>query len=92
MDFKETLYLAIASSIGGILGLLKSDDKINAKKALIKLLSALMIGVFIIPGLMDYFDFSLRAWLGFAAVSSVMAEPVIDLLLEKLKTKIDEKL
>jgi hypothetical protein len=92
MDFKDILYLSLASSVGALLGLLKQDDKINARKIAIKILAAIIIGVFIIPIGMEYWQLSIRVWTGIAAISSIIAEPIIDLLTDKLKTKLDEKI
>jgi TRAP-type C4-dicarboxylate transport system permease small subunit len=92
MDFKDILYLSIASSVGALLGLLKQDNKINARKIAIKLLSAIIIGVFIIPIGMEYWELNIRVWTGITAISSIIAEPIIDLLTDKLKTKLDEKI
>jgi hypothetical protein len=90
MDFKDILYLSIASSVGALLGLLKQDNKINARKIAIKLLAAIIIGVFIIPIGMEYWELSIRVWTGIAAISSIIAEPIIDLLTDKLKNKLDD--
>lgn len=91
MDFKDILYLSLASAIGGLFGILKAKGILNPKMIVAKLLASLIIGMFIIPAAMDLVDLSMRVWLAVTAIASISAEPVIELLMEKLKNKIKDK-
>jgi len=88
MDFKELLYLGLSAISGGILSILRSKSKLDVKKMAVKLLSAIMVGLILIPAAMQHFDFSFQFWIAFTAISSIVAEPIIEILTDKLQGKI----
>jgi hypothetical protein len=92
MDFKELLYLGLSAISGGILSILRSKSKLDVKKMAVKLLSAIMVGLILIPAAMQHFDFSFQFWIAFTAISSIVAEPIIDILTDKIQEKIKTKI
>jgi hypothetical protein len=92
MDFKELLYLGLSAISGGILSILRSKYKLDVRKMAVKLLSAIMVGLILIPAAMQHFDFSFQFWIAFTAISSIVAEPIIDILTDKIQEKIKTKI
>ena len=88
MDFKELLYLGLSAISGGILSILRSKNKLDVRKMAVKLLSAIMVGLILIPAAMQHFEFSFQFWIAFTAISSIVAEPIIEILTDKLQGKI----
>jgi hypothetical protein len=58
----------------------------------VKLLSAIMVGLILVPAAMEQFQFSLNFWIAFTAVASIVAEPIIDILADKIQEKIKTKI
>jgi hypothetical protein len=92
MDFKELLYLGLSAISGGILSILRSKNKLDVRKMAVKLLSAIMVGLILIPAAMQHFEFSFQFWIAFTAISSIVAEPIIDILTDKIQEKIKTKI
>jgi hypothetical protein len=88
MDFKELLYLALSATLGGTLNVLRSKYNLDAKKIAVKLLSAIVVGVVIMPAAMEHFDFSFRFWIAITAIASMVAEPILDILTDKIQEKL----
>jgi hypothetical protein len=88
MDFKELLYLALSAILGGTLNILRSKYALSARKIAVKLLSAIIVGVILVPAAREHFEFSFNFWIAFTAIASTVAEPIIEILSEKLQGKI----
>ncbi len=91
MNFKIYLYLAIASIVGSSLGFLIGDEK-DGKKIAAKGLAGLMIGAFVVPAFMKFFDLPIEVWLAITAVASVVSIEIIILFTKKLKEYLDNKI
>jgi hypothetical protein len=92
MDFKELLYLGLSAISGGILSILRSKYKLDVRKMAVKLLSAIIVGIMLVPYAMEHFEFSFQFWIAFTAISSIVAEPIIDILTDKIQEKIKTKI
>lgn len=91
MDFKNYIYLAIASLIGSSLAFLLGEEK-ETKKIAAKGVAGLMIGLVIVPAFMEYFTLPIQVWTGITAVASVVGIEIVILLTKKLKSYINKKI
>jgi predicted MFS family arabinose efflux permease len=91
MNFKFYLLFGIGSILGTALAVLISD-KISPRQLTAKGIAALLIGFFIVPAFMPYFDLPIEVWSGINAIASVIGVEIIVLLTKKLKEVINNKI
>ena len=91
MDFKNYLFLTVAAIFTTAFKVLRGHD-LSAKTIAMKLILAIIIAVFFVPAIMEWFDLSLRVGLGLAALLTMISEQVVDIIEKKIPEKINQKI
>lgn len=91
MDFKNYLFLALAGIFTTGFKLLKGNDR-SARNIALKVMIALIIALFFIPAIMEWFDISIRIGLGITALFTMISEQVVDIIEKKIPQKLNDKI
>jgi hypothetical protein len=91
MDFKNYLFLAVAAIFTTAFKLLRGDDH-SSKNIALKLMIALIIAIFFVPAIMEWFDLSVRIGLGLTALLTMISEQVVDIIEKNIPQKLKDKI
>ena len=91
MDFKNYLFLSLAGIFTTGFKLLKGNDH-SARNIALKVMIALIIALFFIPAIMEWFDLSIKIGLGLTALFTMISEQVVDIIEKKVPQKLNDKI
>lgn len=91
MNHKEYLALLFAGLFTAAFKILKENTK-GARSITVSVMVSIIIVIFLVPAIMEYFEFSLRVGLGLASSMTLISEKIIDLIEKKLPDKINNTL
>ena len=91
MDFKNYLFLSLAALLTTIFKLLKGAN-MSAKIIASKVILSIIIAMFFVPAIMDWFNLSLQIGLGLAALLTMISEQVVDIIEKTIPKKLNDKI
>ena len=91
MEFKNYLFLAIAAVLTTLFKILRGI-KMSAKIIASKVILSIIIAMFFVPAIMEWFNLSLQIGLGLAALFTMISEQVVDIIEKTIPKKITDKI
>lgn len=91
MNYKEYIYLVIAGLFTAAFKLIRENTS-EARTIALSVMVSILVVVFMVPALMDYFKLSLRIGLGLAVTLTLISDKLIYLLEKKLPKKLEDKI
>jgi uncharacterized membrane protein YagU involved in acid resistance len=91
MEFKNYLFLTIAAIFTTAFKILRGVN-MSAKIIASKVIFSIIISVFFVPAIMDWFGLSLQVGLGLAALLTMISEQVVDIIEKTIPKKLNDKI
>jgi len=91
MEFKNYLFLTIAAIFTTAFKILRGVN-MSAKIIASKVIFSIIIAVFFIPAIMEWFKLSLQVGLGLAALLTMISEQIVDIIEKTIPKKLNDKI